>query len=313
MYEQIARNKRASWLLILGLVAILMLLGFVMGLALFGSETAAFGVLGVFGIVAIVWSLIGYYAGSKMVLAVAGAREVSHEQAPQLWNVVEEMAIAGGLPVPRVYVIDDPAPNAFATGRDPRQAAVAVTSGLLATMNRDELQGVVAHELSHVRNYDIRFMTLVGILVGVIALVCDFFLRFTLFGSRGRRDDGGGGNIVFLLIGLALAIIAPLVAMIVQFSVSRQREFLADASGVQLTRNPAGLAAALEKIAADPEPLRRTNRATQHLYIANPLKKKKLKETSGLFDTHPPIGERIAILRAMEHGTQLSPKAPPLS
>jgi heat shock protein HtpX len=311
VYEQIARNKRASWLLALGLVAILMALGFVMGLALFGSQTAAFGVLGVFGIVAIVWSLIGYYAGSKMVLAVAGAREVSHDEAPQLWNVVEEMAIAGGIPLPRVYVIDDPAPNAFATGRDPRRATVAVTSGLLATMDREELQGVIAHELSHVRNYDIRFMTLVGILVGVIALVCDFFLRFTFFG--GGDDDNGGGNVVFLILGLALAIIAPLVAMIVQFSVSRQREFLADASAVELSRNPAGLASALEKIAADPRPLRHATRATQHLYIANPLKKKKLKESSGLFDTHPPISERIAILRAMEHGAVSSPEMSPVS
>lgn len=309
MYEQIARNKRASWLLVLGLVAILMLLGFVIGMALFGSKSGGVGVLGVFGLVAIIWSLIGYYAGSSMVLAAAGAHEVTREQAPQLWNVVEEMAIAGGLPVPRVFVIEDPAPNAFATGRDPSRAIVAVTSGLVATMNRDELQGVVAHELSHVRNYDIRFMTLVGILVGVIALVCDFFLRFTLFGGD---DDEGGGNIVFLIVGLVLAIIAPLAAMIVQFSVSRHREFLADASGVQLTRNPAGLASALEKIAADPRPLRHATRATQHLYIANPLKKKKLKESAGLFDTHPPISERIAILRAMEHGTAASPETSPI-
>lgn len=311
MYEQIARNKRASWLLVLALVAILMLLGFVIGMALFGSQSGGLGVLGIFGVVAIVWSLIGYYAGSSMVLAAAGAHAVSREEAPQLWNVVEEMAIAGGLPLPRIFVIDDPAPNAFATGRDPQRATVAVTSGLLATMDREELQGVVAHELSHVRNYDIRFMTLVGILVGVIALVCDFFLRFTFFG--GADDDNGGGNIVFLVLGLALAIIAPLAAMIVQFAVSRRREFLADASGVQLTRNPAGLASALEKIAADPRPLRHATRATQHLYIANPLKRKKLKESSGLFDTHPPITERIAILRAMEHGVAPSSVASAVS
>jgi heat shock protein HtpX len=308
VYEQIARNKRDSWLLVFALVAILMVLGFVIGVALFGTRSAGLGVLGFFGVVAIIWSLIGYYAGSSMVLAAAGAHEVSREQAPQLWNVVEEMAIAGGLPVPRVFVIDDPAPNAFATGRSPQQAIVAVTSGLLATMNREELQGVVAHELSHVRNYDIRFMTLVGILVGVIALVCDFFLRFTFFG--GADDDNNSGNVVFLVLGLLLAILAPLAALVVQFSVSRHREFLADASGVELTRNPAGLASALEKIAADPRPLRHATRATQHLYIANPLKKKKLKETAGLFDTHPPIGERIAILRAMEHGVAPSPVAP---
>jgi heat shock protein HtpX len=303
MYEQIARNKRDSWLLVAVLVGLLAAIGYVFGAAYFGSAQAGFGILGLFGVIAIVWSLIGYYGGAGMVLAVSGAREVTREQAPVLWNVVEEMTIASGLPMPKVYVVVDPAPNAFATGRDPQHAAVAVTSGLLQIMNRQELQGVVAHEMSHVRNLDIRFATLVGILVGVVALVCDLFLRLGFFGFGGRsRDSGGGAGLVLLIIGIVLAVLAPLAAVIVQFAVSRRREYLADASGVQLTRDPAGLADALAKIAADERPLHNATRATAHLYIANPLRKKKTKESAGLFDTHPPIAQRIAILRAMEQG-----------
>jgi len=302
VYEQIARNKRASWLLMATLVVILLLLGYVIGVAWSGSTDAGLGTLGLFGVIAIVWSVVGYYSGAGIVLAVSGAREVTRDQAPQLWNVIEEMTLASGLPMPRVYVVDDPAANAFATGRDPRHAAVAVTSGLLAMMNRDELQGVLAHEMSHVGNYDIRFATLVGVLVGMIALVCDLFLRMGFFGFGGRSRDSSGAGGVFLLIGIVLAVLAPLGAAIVQFAVSRRRELLADASAVRLTRNPAGLASALEKIAADERPLHHANRATAHLYIANPLRKKKVRESAGLFDTHPPIAERIAILRAIEHG-----------
>jgi heat shock protein HtpX len=302
MYEQIKRNKRDSWFLILILVLVLCGLGLVIGLAWFGSRTGAIGFLGVFGVVAIVWSLIGYYAGAGMVLAASGARKVTHDQAPELWNVVDEMRIAGGLPMPDVYIIDDPAPNAFATGRDPQHASVAVTRGLLEELNRDELQGVLAHEMSHVRNYDIRFATLVGILVGVIALVADIFIRGTFWGG-GRRSEGNG-NAIFFVLAIVLALLAPLAAYVVQFAISRHREYLADASGVELTRNPLGLAHALEKISADPRPLRVANRATAHLYIANPLKGKKAKESAGLFDTHPPIQKRIAILLAMAHQTE---------
>jgi heat shock protein HtpX len=237
-----------------------------------------------------------------MVLAASGARKVTHDQAPELWNVVDEMRIAGGLPMPDVYIIDDPAPNAFATGRDPQHASVAVTRGLLEELNRDELQGVLAHEMSHVRNYDIRFATLVGILVGVIALVADIFIRGTFWGG-GRRSEGNG-NAIFFVLAIVLALLAPLAAYVVQFAISRHREYLADASGVELTRNPLGLAHALEKISADPRPLRVANRATAHLYIANPLKGKKAKESAGLFDTHPPIQKRIAILLAMAHQTE---------
>ena len=298
--QQISANKRDSWLLMIVLFLVLVVLGFVIGYAYWGSTYGGLGLLGVFGVAAIIWSIVGYYTGASIALAVSGAHEVTHEQAPQLWNVVEEMSVASGLPMPKVYVIDSDAPNAFATGRDPQHSAIAVTRGLLAKLNREELQGVIGHEMSHVRNYDIRFATLVGIMVGLIALIADFFLRWGFFfgGGRGRRGgDSGGGNPIIFIIAIALAILAPLSAYMVQFAISRRREYLADASSAELTRNPMGLASALEKIAADPTPLKQSNRATAHLYISNPAR--ATKERAGLFDTHPPIKERIARLRAM--------------
>ena len=302
MYEQIARNKRDSILLVAIIVLVLLTLGFAIGVAYFRTYTAGLGLLGVFGVVAIVWSLIGYYGGSNIVLAASRAQRVTREQAPILWDVVEEMSIAAGIPMPAVYVINDPAPNAFATGRDPQHASVAVTAGLLQMMSRDELQGVMAHEMSHVRNFDIRFAMLVGVLVGMVALVADFFLRSTFFGV-GRRDsnNSGGAGAIFFVIAIVLAILAPFFALMVQMAVSRHREYLADASGVELTRNPLGLAHALQKIAGDPRSLQVATRATAHLYIANPLKGKKDKDSAGLFDTHPPIQKRIEILLAMAH------------
>jgi heat shock protein HtpX len=302
MYEQIARNKRDSILLVAIIVAVLLTLGFAIGVAYFRTYTAGLGLLGVFGIVAILWSLIGYYGGSGIILAASRAQRVTRQQAPVLWDVVEEMSIAAGIPMPAVYVIGDPAPNAFATGRDPQHASVAVTAGLLEMMSRDELQGVIAHEMSHVRNFDIRFAMLVGVLVGMIALIADFFLRSTFFGF-GRRDNNNSGGLgaIFFLIAIVLAILAPFFALMVQMAISRHREYLADASGVELTRNPLGLAHALQKIAGDPRSLRVATRATAHLYIANPLKAKKVKESAGLFDTHPPIQKRIDILLAMAH------------
>ncbi len=254
MYDQIARNKRDSVLLVAIIVAVLLTLGFAIGVAYFRTYTAGLGLLGVFGVVAIVWSLVGYYGGSGIVLAASRAQRVTREQAPILWDVIEEMSIAAGIPMPAVYVINDPAPNAFATGRDPQHASVAVTAGLLQMMSRDELQGVIAHEMSHVRNFDIRFAMLVGVLVGMIALIADFFLRSTLFGGFGRRDsnNNGGIGVIFFLIAIVLAILAPFFALMVQMAISRHREYLADASGVELTRNPLGLAHALQKIAGDP-------------------------------------------------------------
>ncbi len=215
------------------------------------------------------------------------ATEVTHDDAPVLFNVVEEMAIAAGLPMPKVYIIDDSAPNAFATGRDPEHAVVAVTSGLLEKLDRDELQGVIAHEMSHVGNFDIRYAMLVGVLVGTTVLISDFFLRGLWFGG-GRRQGGGQGQIIMLVVAILLAILAPLFARLIQLSISRQREYLADATAVQLTRNPKGLADALQKISGDREVLESANRATAHLYIANPIKKFE-KRSKGLFSTHPPM------------------------
>jgi heat shock protein HtpX len=298
MLEQIRRNRRDSWLLMLVVVVILTALGFVIGFAWTGTSDGGLGFLGLFGAAAIMWSVVGYYTGDRMVLGVSGARRISHEEEPRLWNVVEEMTIAAGLgQPPAVYVIEDPAPNAFATGRDPAHSSVAVTRGLLDKLNRDELQGVVAHEMSHVRNYDIRFATLVGILVGLIALVADLFLRARWFGFGGRRS---GIGVVFMLVALLFALMAPAAARVVQFAISRRRELLADGTAVELTRNPLGLAGALQKIAGDPAKLHAGNRATAHLYIANPLR--KVREVSGLFDTHPPIQQRIDLLLAMAHG-----------
>ena len=303
MYEQIRRNRRASWLLVTLVVVFLTALGYVIGLFWIGSNEGGLGLVGLFGLAAIVWSVVGYFAGDRMVLGVSGARRISHAEEPQLWNVVEEMTIAAGLgQPPAVYVIEDPAPNAFATGRDPAHSSVAVTRGLLEKLNRDELQGVVAHEMSHVRNYDIRFATLVGILVGLIALVADLFLRARWFGFGGRRSGEGGGaaGVLVMILAFSLAILAPLASRIVQFAISRRRELLADATAVELTRNPLGLAGALQKIAADPSVLRAGNRATAHLYIANPLR--KVRDAAGLFDSHPPIQMRIDLLLAMAHG-----------
>lgn len=302
LYEQIARNRRASWLLAAAVVALLAALGFAIGYSTFGGSQGGLGLLGVFGVVAIVWSIIGYYKGAAMVLAVSGARKVTHAEAPQLANVVEEMTIAAGLPAPpTIYVLDEDSPNALATGRDPEHASVAVTRGLLERLPRDELQGVVAHELAHIRNYDIRFTMLVGVLVGLVALAADFFLRWTFWGGGGRRrgSDGAGGQLgaVLAVVAVVLALIAPLASYAVQFAVSRRREMLADATAVQFTRNPLGLARALNRIGADSRPLQHANRATAHLYVANPLKKGR--EVAGLFDTHPPIQQRVASLLAM--------------
>ncbi len=299
MYEQIAKNKRLSYFLIVVVTAILVVLGFAIGYA---SGLGWFGLV-IAAAVALVLGLTSYYKGDSIVLATSRARQVTHDEAPQLFNVVEEMSIASGNPMPAVYIIDDPAPNAFATGRNPEHSSIAVTQGLLDKMNRGELQGVIAHEMSHVRNYDILFATLVGIMVGAIALMADFFLRWSFFGGsrRSSNDNSGMIGVILLVIALVMAILAPIAARLVQLAISRKREYLADASAVELTRDPNGLADALEKIAGDKEVLVEANRATAHLYIAQPIKKFEEKRR-GLFDTHPPIQKRIAILRAMASG-----------
>ncbi len=243
-------------------------------------------------------ALTSYFAGDKLVLAQSQARALGPDEEPQLHNVVETLAIGLGIPTPKLHVIEDSAPNAFATGRDPKHASVAVTRGLLDKMERTELEGVIAHELSHVGNRDIRVMLLVTILVGTVALLADWTLRATFWGA-GRRDrDRGGGGSILLLVGIVLAILTPVIAILIQLAVSRQREYLADASGALLTRYPPGLASALRKIAADKEALEVANKATASLYIANPLKDAPAT-FDHLFDTHPPIEERIKRLEAM--------------
>jgi heat shock protein HtpX len=305
--ERIARNRRNSLLLIAVFLAFITVFGYIIGFALLGDPTRAIFGLALALVVGVVAGLISYFAGDKMVLAASRAKEITHDDAPVLFNVVEEMSIASGLPMPKVYIVDDTAPNAFATGRDPEHATVAVTSGLLDKLDRDELQGVIAHEMSHIANFDIRYSMLVGILVGTTVLISDFFLRGLWFGGGGRgggrRGGDGGGQlqIIMLLVAIVLAILAPLFARILQLSISRQREFLADATAVRLTRNPKGLADALQKISGDREVLEVANRATAHLYIVNPIKRFE-KRSKGLFSTHPPIEERIKILRALESG-----------
>jgi heat shock protein HtpX len=301
--DRIAVNRRKSVFLIICFLAFVTVFGYIIGYAWIGDPVGAiFGLVLAF-VVGIISGLATYYGGDRMVLAASRAREVTHEEAPVLFNVVEEMAIAGGLPMPKVYIIEDSAPNAFATGRDPEHASIAVTSGLLNKLNRDELQGVIAHEMSHVGNYDIRYAMLVGILVGTTVLISDFFLRGLWFGGGrgGRREGGGNIQLIMILIAIVLAILAPLFARLLQLSISRQREYLADATAVQLTRNPKGLADALQKISGDREVLEAANRATAHLYIVNPIKKFE-KRSKGLFSTHPPLEERIKVLRAMETG-----------
>jgi heat shock protein HtpX len=302
-YQQESSNRRKSVLLLLLIAVVFAVFGFVIGYALTGTSTGGISALVVALIVAAILSLFSYYAGDSLVLATSSAQEVNEQQAPQLLNVVREMAIAANVPMPRVYVINDSAPNAFATGRDPQHASVAITSGLLDKLDREELQGVLGHELSHVRNLDIRFALLVGVLVGGIALLADFFLRFTFWGGFGgrrsnRNDSSGGIAAVMFVVAIILAIVAPIFASLVQLAVSRQREYLADASSVELTRNPYGLERALAKIAADQEPLEEANRATQHLYIVNPIKKLS-DQGSALFSTHPPILDRINRLRQL--------------
>jgi heat shock protein HtpX len=298
-YDQIAANRRNSFLMAAFVVALLGVLGFAIGFAVSGEPA---GGVATTGIALLIGALVGigtYVAGDSLVLSVSGAREVDEAAAPQLLNVVREMAIAANVPMPRVYMIDDTAPNAFATGRDPQHASVAITTGLLEKLDREELQGVIAHELSHVRNLDIRFSLIVGVMVGAIAILADFFLRFTFWGGgRGRDRGGGGAQAVVFIIAIVLAVLAPLISRFIQLAVNRQREYLADASGVELTRNPYGLERALAKISADPEVLEVANRGTQHMYFTNPIKKFE-ERSSGLMSTHPPILDRINRLRQL--------------
>jgi heat shock protein HtpX len=307
-YDQIAANRRNS-LLMAGLVVVLLaLLGFAIGYTLSGSLAGSVLTTALAVGLGALAGVGTYVAGDSLVLAVSGAKEVDEAQAPQLMNVVREMAIAANVPMPRVYFIDDTAPNAFATGRDPAHASIAVTTGLLEKLDREELQGVIGHELSHVRNLDIRFSLVVGVMVGAIAMLADFFLRFTFWGGGRSRDRGGGNTAqaVVFVIAIVLAILAPLISRFIQLAVSRQREYLADASSVGITRNPYGLERALAKISADQEVLEVANRGTQHMYFTNPIKKFE-DRSSSLMSTHPRIVDRINRLRQLTGEAPLPP------
>jgi len=291
------------------MAVVLILLGFVIGMVFTGSPEGGFFGLIIATAIWLVLTLISFSSGDQILLASSKAQPVTHDVHPQLFNIVEEMKIAAGLPkMPKIYIINDPAPNAFATGRNPETASVAVTAGLLARLNRDELQGVIAHEISHIVHRDILFVTLAGIMLGSIVLLSQVFLRgmfySSMMGSRRRYSSGGKGGgqaqIVIMIIAIVAAILAPIMAYLLYFALSRRREYLADAGGARLTRYPEGLASALEKIANDPSPqLATANKVTAPMYIANPLKKKKQRKLSDLTSTHPPISERVRILRNM--------------
>ena len=300
MYNQISANKRNTWFLLIIFIAFFIGVGYLFGYVYTATRDGAIGFMGIFGICAIVYSFISYYAAGKITLGIAHAKKIEKRDNPELYRVVENLCITSGVPTPDIYIIDDTALNAFATGRSPKSASIAITSGLLEKLDKAELEGVMAHELSHVKNYDIRLQSLTVALIGLIALVSDIFLRSMMYGGRRRSGREGRGNAIILLIGIALAILSPIIAKIMHLAISREREYLADASGAMITRFPEGLARALEKISKDTEPLEVANKATAHLYIANPLRNEKgMKWLNGLFSTHPPIEERIARLRGM--------------
>jgi len=286
MYSAIAANKRKTWLIIAVFAVIIGVLGWIVS-GIYGQPYFTYLALIIGG----VYALIQYFGAAKIALAVNGAQEVTKKDAPRLYRIVENLSIATGMPMPKVYVMDDPAPNAFATGRDPKHAVVAATTGLLEIMDDTELEAVMAHELGHVKNYDIRVMMIVFGLVSAIGFIADMILHFVWF-----RDEEDSPNPLFLILGIVAALLAPVVAALVQLAVSRRREYLADSTGAMTTRYPEGLARALEKIRDHGSGMRRQNTATAHLFFANPLRGGSIAK---LFSTHPPIEDRIARLRQM--------------
>ena len=305
MYTEVAKNKRKSSLLVFSFILITIGISWIFARAL-NMPIILYVVTGI----SILYSWISYYNSDKMVLAVSGAREVKKKDAPELYRIVQNLSITAGLPTPRVFIINDTAPNAFATGRDPEHAVVCVTTGILDKLNKSELEGVIAHELSHVGNYDIRLMSLIAVLVSVIALLSDFFMRWGFWFGGGDDDNNNGGGqsqVLFLILAIVLAIVAPIIGVLIQLAVSRKREYLADASSALITRYPEGLAKALKKIASDREPLEAANKATANMYIINPLRDNVKGHgaksfAAGLFSTHPPTAERIR--RLMQMGKQ---------
>ena len=291
LYTLSDKNKRSTYILMTVFLVFVIALGYVFATVMESSFILWFAV-----IFSVLMSVGSYWYSDKIVLAMSKAKLVEFESNKELYRLVENLCITAGLPLPKIYIIDDAAPNAFATGRDPEHAVVAVTRGLLQKLNKTELEGVIAHELAHIGNRDMLLATMVVVLVGFVALLADWFRYWIWFGAGGRdRDRGGSGYLI--IIAIVLSILAPLFAMLMQLAISRKREFLADATGALLTRYPEGLASALEKISADPEKLKAANRATAHLFIANPFKDKKV---SKWMMTHPPIEERLAALRGMD-------------
>ena len=297
IYSAISANKNKTWAIMLLFVLVITTLVYVF------SKALGYGVgfAGIALVLAGIMSIGSYYYSDKIVLATSGAKELKKSDNQELFNTVENLCIGDGLPVPKIYIINDLSPNAFATGRDPKHAIVCVTSGILALLNKSELEGVIAHELSHVKNFDIRLMGIVAVLVGFVAILSNLFTNQLWFGGFGReRNDRDSSSQIFLIIGIILAIISPIAATLIQLAISRKREFLADASGALLTRYPEGLANALEKLSKDSHSLRSASNATAHLFIVNPFKGKNTKQLFvSLFDTHPPIEERIKALRSM--------------
>jgi heat shock protein HtpX len=310
IYDRIGTNKFRTALLILGFIvfasALLLAVG-VFGVAYSGYDPAAetgliLQIAAASGLVAFAAGIFMYAVSPRAVLGISGAHEIQKEEEPQLFRIVENLSIGSGLPMPKVYVIEDSAPNAFATGKSPEGAVVGVTRGLLDKLEKRELEAVMAHEMSHIGNYDIRLMTAVAVLVGLVALLADLLLRFTYYGAGARPSNrgkgGGAAGAILLVMAFVFIALSPVIASAMRFALSRQREYLADASGALLCRNPDALADALEKIAADPEPLEAANKATAHLYISNPLREHK-SFLNNLFATHPPVTDRVRILRAM--------------
>lgn len=292
MYNQIDSNKRRTWLIIAIFIALVLFIGWFFGYYF----DYGYGAVGIALVFSLVMTLFSYYGGDKVALLSAGAQPIIKNDNPYLFRLVENLSIASGLPLPKIYIIPSNAINAFACGRDPQHASIAVTAGAIAKLENEELEGVISHELSHVKNYDIRLMTIVIVLVGLISILADMFFRASFFGGRKSDNNKGGG--ILLVIGLVLIILSPLIAQLIKLAISRRREYLADASASLLTRYPEGLARALEKIGNDSEALTRVSSATAHLYIANPLKNSG-RWLANAFSTHPPLDDRIKKLRGM--------------
>ncbi len=292
LYDQADKNTRLTWLYIAGFLVFVIGIGYV-----FAGAMNNYAILVIAVIFSVLMSFASYWWSDKIVLAMSGAKEATHQNAKEIFHIVENLCITAGLSVPKIYIIRDPSPNAFATGRDPEHAVICLTTGIIEKLDKPELEGVIAHELSHIGNRDILLSTVIVVLVGFVALLAGFFRRWSFFGGRDNDRESGQLGLILFIAAIVLSILAPITAMLIQLAISRKREYLADADGALLTRYPEGLAKALEKISADPTPMQHANQSTAHLFIANPFKGKKI---SNLFLTHPPISERVKRLRDMD-------------